>query len=36
LQDDCLAINSGSNITFANNYCSDGHGISIVSCFTFL
>jgi len=35
LQDDCLAINSGSNITFANNYCCDGHGISIVSHLTF-
>ncbi len=28
-QDDCLAINSGTNITFSNNYCSGGHGISI-------
>ncbi|KAJ8597205.1 glycoside hydrolase family 28 protein [Rhizopogon salebrosus TDB-379] len=30
-QDDCLAINEGSNITFANNYCRSGHGISIGS-----
>ncbi|KAJ6567290.1 endo-polygalacturonase PG1 [Mycena vulgaris] len=30
-QDDCLAINSGSNIIFANNTCSGGHGISIGS-----
>lgn len=30
-QDDCLAINSGSNINFVNNYCSGGHGISIGS-----
>jgi polygalacturonase len=28
-QDDCLAINSGSNIVFENNQCSGGHGISI-------
>ncbi|OCF33224.1 hypothetical protein I316_04965 [Kwoniella heveanensis BCC8398] len=30
-QDDCLAINDGSGITFSNNYCSGGHGISIGS-----
>ncbi|XP_023310577.1 polygalacturonase-like [Anoplophora glabripennis] len=30
-QDDCLAINSGTNIVFADNYCSGGHGISIGS-----
>jgi hypothetical protein len=30
-QDDCLAINKGTGITFKNNYCSGGHGISIVS-----
>ncbi|KAG8951553.1 hypothetical protein FRC04_005839, partial [Tulasnella sp. 424] len=30
-QDDCLAINSGSNITFQNNKCSGGHGISVGS-----
>ncbi|WRT65905.1 uncharacterized protein IL334_002856 [Kwoniella shivajii] len=30
-QDDCLAINSGSGITFSNNFCSGGHGISIGS-----
>ncbi|KZV76832.1 glycoside hydrolase family 28 protein [Peniophora sp. CONT] len=30
-QDDCLAINSGSNILFQNNTCSGGHGISIGS-----
>ncbi|KAG1896727.1 pectin lyase fold/virulence factor [Suillus fuscotomentosus] len=30
-QDDCLAINSGTNITFADNYCEYGHGISIGS-----
>nr|XP_018264935.1 uncharacterized protein I303_03117 [Kwoniella dejecticola CBS 10117]OBR87093.1 hypothetical protein I303_03117 [Kwoniella dejecticola CBS 10117] len=30
-QDDCLAINKGSGITFSNNYCSGGHGISIGS-----
>ncbi|KAF8944996.1 hypothetical protein BGZ46_006142, partial [Entomortierella lignicola] len=29
--DDCLAINSGSNINFINNLCSGGHGISIGS-----
>ncbi|PSR75797.1 hypothetical protein PHLCEN_2v8914, partial [Hermanssonia centrifuga] len=30
-QDDCLAINKGSNIVFQGNTCSGGHGISIVS-----
>lgn len=30
-QDDCIAINSGSNIVFQNNICSNGHGISIGS-----
>jgi polygalacturonase len=30
-QDDCLAINSGTNIKFVNGYCSGGHGISIGS-----
>jgi len=30
-QDDCLAINSGTNITFTGGYCSGGHGISIGS-----
>lgn len=30
-QDDCLAINSGRNITFTNGYCSGGHGLSIGS-----
>ncbi|KZP09158.1 glycoside hydrolase family 28 protein [Athelia psychrophila] len=30
-QDDCLAINKGSSITFSNNKCSGGHGISIGS-----
>jgi hypothetical protein len=30
-QDDCLAINKGSNIQFLNNFCSGGHGISIGS-----
>ncbi|KAJ3211240.1 hypothetical protein HDU82_006333 [Entophlyctis luteolus] len=30
-QDDCLAVNSGSDIKFLNNYCSGGHGISIGS-----
>lgn len=29
-QDDCLAINKGSNITFQRNSCTGGHGISIV------
>ncbi|KAI9322955.1 putative extracellular polygalacturonase [Zopfochytrium polystomum] len=30
-QDDCLAINDGSNIQFLHNTCSGGHGISIGS-----
>ncbi|KDN35562.1 hypothetical protein RSAG8_11477, partial [Rhizoctonia solani AG-8 WAC10335] len=30
-QDDCIAINKGSNIIFQRNYCSGGHGISIGS-----
>ncbi|KAJ6542840.1 pectin lyase fold/virulence factor [Mycena capillaripes] len=30
-QDDCLAINRGSNITFTGNSCTGGHGISIGS-----
>ncbi|XP_018323529.1 polygalacturonase-like [Agrilus planipennis] len=30
-QDDCLAVNSGTNYYFTNNYCSGGHGISIGS-----
>ncbi|KZP02628.1 glycoside hydrolase family 28 protein [Athelia psychrophila] len=30
-QDDCLAINSGASITFSDNTCSGGHGISIGS-----
>ncbi|TFK54351.1 glycoside hydrolase family 28 protein [Heliocybe sulcata] len=30
-QDDCIAINEGSNIVFTNNVCSGGHGISIGS-----
>ncbi|OJD34167.1 glycoside hydrolase family 28 protein [Diplodia corticola] len=30
-QDDCLAINSGTNIKFTGNTCSGGHGISIGS-----
>ncbi|GJJ14617.1 hypothetical protein Clacol_008883 [Clathrus columnatus] len=30
-QDDCLAINKGSNIVFQNNTCSGGHGISVGS-----
>ncbi|KAL7410346.1 glycosyl hydrolases family 28-domain-containing protein [Mrakia frigida] len=30
-QDDCLAINRGSDITFRRNYCEGGHGISIGS-----
>ncbi|KAI0045656.1 glycoside hydrolase family 28 protein [Auriscalpium vulgare] len=30
-QDDCLAINRGSNIVFTGNTCSGGHGISIGS-----
>lgn len=30
-QDDCIAINKGSNIVFKNNNCYGGHGISIGS-----
>ncbi|KAH8647375.1 BcPG4, endopolygalacturonase 4 [Xylariales sp. PMI_506] len=30
-QDDCIAINSGTNIIFKNGYCSGGHGLSIGS-----
>ncbi|KAJ5730451.1 uncharacterized protein N7483_004959 [Penicillium malachiteum] len=30
-QDDCVAINSGTDITFKNGYCSGGHGLSIGS-----
>ncbi|KAF5016972.1 hypothetical protein F66182_11178 [Fusarium sp. NRRL 66182] len=30
-QDDCLAINSGTNITFIDGSCSGGHGLSIGS-----
>ncbi|KAF7314144.1 Glycoside hydrolase family 31 protein [Mycena chlorophos] len=30
-QDDCLAINRGTSITFSGNTCSGGHGISIGS-----
>ncbi|KDR69429.1 hypothetical protein GALMADRAFT_230660 [Galerina marginata CBS 339.88] len=30
-QDDCLAINKGSNIVFKGNTCNGGHGISIGS-----
>ncbi|KAL5113258.1 glycoside hydrolase 28 protein [Pleosporales sp. CAS-2024a] len=30
-QDDCMAVNSGSNITFTGGTCSGGHGISIGS-----
>ena len=30
-QDDCLAINKGSNIVFQSNTCSGSHGISIGS-----
>jgi polygalacturonase len=30
-QDDCLAINSGTNITFTGGLCSGGHGLSIGS-----
>lgn len=33
-QDDCLAINKGSNIIFSDNQCSGGHGISIGSIST--
>lgn len=30
-QDDCLAVKSGNNCEFTNNYCGGGHGISIGS-----
>ncbi|KAF2658961.1 glycoside hydrolase family 28 protein [Lophiostoma macrostomum CBS 122681] len=30
-QDDCVAINSGTDITFENGLCSGGHGLSIGS-----
>ncbi|KXH69255.1 endopolygalacturonase [Colletotrichum salicis] len=30
-QDDCLAINSGTGITFENGYCYGSHGLSIGS-----
>ncbi|VUC31385.1 unnamed protein product [Clonostachys rosea] len=30
-QDDCLAVNSGTNITFTGGQCSGGHGLSIGS-----
>ncbi|KAL6708272.1 hypothetical protein ACN47E_003196 [Coniothyrium glycines] len=30
-QDDCVAVNSGSHITFTNGLCSGGHGLSIGS-----
>ncbi|KAK4496532.1 hypothetical protein PRZ48_012512 [Zasmidium cellare] len=30
-QDDCLAANSGTDITFTGGYCSGGHGLSIGS-----
>ncbi|KAH7361353.1 polygalacturonase [Pyrenochaeta sp. MPI-SDFR-AT-0127] len=30
-QDDCVAVNSGTSITFQNGLCSGGHGLSIGS-----
>ncbi|KAJ5896315.1 endopolygalacturonase II [Penicillium subrubescens] len=30
-QDDCLAVNSGTNIVFTGGTCSGGHGLSIGS-----
>ncbi|KAJ0117308.1 hypothetical protein N8I77_006681 [Diaporthe amygdali] len=30
-QDDCVAVNSGTDITFENSVCSGGHGLSIGS-----
>ncbi|OAQ59401.1 glycoside hydrolase family 28 [Pochonia chlamydosporia 170] len=30
-QDDCLAVNSGTNVTFTGGNCSGGHGLSIGS-----
>jgi len=29
--DDCIAVNSGTDIYFSNNYCWGGHGVSIGS-----
>uniref|UniRef100_A0A146M001 endo-polygalacturonase n=1 Tax=Lygus hesperus TaxID=30085 RepID=A0A146M001_LYGHE len=30
-QDDCIAVKSGTDLVFENNYCSGGHGISVGS-----
>nr|AIB04039.1 polygalacturonase PG6 [Apolygus lucorum] len=30
-QDDCIAVKSGTDLVFQNNYCSGGHGISVGS-----
>ncbi|EMT73962.1 hypothetical protein FOC4_g10000234 [Fusarium odoratissimum] len=30
-QDDCVAVNSGTDITFSGGFCSGGHGLSIGS-----
>lgn len=30
-QDDCVAVNSGTNLYFSNMYCNGGHGLSIGS-----
>ncbi|KAH8662603.1 glycoside hydrolase [Xylariales sp. PMI_506] len=30
-QDDCVAVNTGTNVLFADGYCSGGHGLSIGS-----
>lgn len=30
-QDDCVAVNSGTNIKFVDGTCSGGHGLSIGS-----
>jgi len=30
-QDDCLAVNSATNVIFSNNFCEGGHGVSIGS-----
>jgi polygalacturonase len=35
-QDDCLAINKGTNITFQRNKCTGGHGISVVCVRSFV
>lgn len=35
-QDDCLAINKGSNIVFQRNTCVGGHGISVVRLISLL